>query len=152
MNLRAAVVAGIVAAVVSTFAQAAMWIVFTEAFPAILWRDTRFAAAIVLGRGALDGAWGTATIWIAATIVHFVLSTIYALLLSVAIRKLRIAMSLLAGGLFGAAIYLVNMHGFTALYPWFDESRDPITFAAHLVFGVTAALVYRRVDGRTQPG
>ncbi len=150
VNLRAAVVAGTAAAVLSTLAQVAMWNVFTDAFPAILWRDTRFAAAIVLGRGALDGTSGTATIWIAAMLVHFVLSIVYAMLLGMAIRNLGIAMSSLAGGLFGAAIYIVNMHGFAKLYPWFEQSREPITFAAHLVFGVAAALVYRRVDARAQ--
>ena len=153
VNLRAAVVAGTAAAIVSTLAQVAMWIVFTDAFPAILWRDTRFAAAIVLGRSALDGAaWSTATLWIAATLVHFVLSLVYALSMSMATRNLGMAMSLLAGGLFGVALYLVNMHGFTSLYPWFEQSRDPITLGAHVVFGVTVGFVYRRVEGRTQRG
>lgn len=150
VNLLAAVVAGTAAAIASTLAQVAMWIVFTDTFPAILWRDTRFAAAIVLGRSALDGAWAPATLWIAASLVHIVLSIVYALLLSAAIRNLRLAASLLAGGLFGVALYLVNMHGFTSLYPWFEQSRDPITLVAHLVFGVTAGYVYRRVEGRTQ--
>jgi hypothetical protein len=149
LNVRASVYAGIAAAVVSTVAQVAMWIAFTDAFPAILWRDTGMAAAILLGSGALADAFGTATIWIAATFVHFLLSIVYALLLGLVIHRRRMPAALLAGVLFGAALYVVNMHAFTLLYPWFEQARDPITLAAHAVFGLTAAFVYRRVDART---
>ena len=149
LNVRAGVYAGIAAAVVSTFAQVAMWIAFTDAFPAILWRDTRMAAAIVLGPGALAEAFGSATIWTAATVVHFLLSVVYALLLGFVIHRHAMPPALLAGVVFGSALYALNMHAFTLLYPWFVQARDPITLAAHAVFGLTAAFVYRRVDART---
>jgi hypothetical protein len=35
------------------------------------------------------------------------------------------------------------MYGLSALFPWFASSRDWITAAAHLAFGVALAGVYR---------
>lgn len=49
------------------------------------------------------------------------------------------------------ALYAVNLYGFTALFPWFAQLRDWITIAAHLVFGVTAASVYRWLETRRKP-
>lgn len=150
MNVRAAFIAGVVAAVVSTVAQMTMWVAFTNAFPAILWRDTRFAAAIVLGSGALSDT-SVLLIVTTATFIHFALSIVYALLLGIVIHRRVMHAALLIGTLSGAAIYVVNMYAFTAFFPWFVESRDAITLAAHIVFGATAAFVYRRLDGRLQP-
>ena len=150
LNLRASLCAGLAAAVVSTLAQVAAWIAFTDAFPAILWRDARFAAAIVLGKTALDDTHSFATVWVAATVVHFALSIAYAMLLGVALRKSTRLAAVLAGTFFGALIFVVNMHLLTRYFPWFIEARDPITLAAHVVFGVTAALVYRHLDSRSR--
>ena len=47
------------------------------------------------------------------------------------------------GGLFGVALYALNMYGFTAIFPWFAASRDGITLVAHIAFGVVAAGAYR---------
>jgi hypothetical protein len=149
MNARAGVCAGVAAGIAATLAQVFLWIAFTEAFPAVLVRDVRLTAAIVLGPGALDSASAAdMQTWIIATLVHFSLSIAYGIVLAAATHKLGLAASLLAGALFGLAVYALNMHGFTRLFPWFEAARDPITIAAHLVFGVTAAFVYRRAADR----
>ena len=151
MNVRAALVSGVAAGLVSTVAQVALWVTFTDAFPAILWRDTRFAAAILLGSRALESAQDVLLIASAATLIHFVLSFAYALLLAMAIHRRAMPVAIAIGALLGAAVYVVNMHAFTAFFPWFVEARDPITLAAHLVFGVTAVVVYRGLDRRASP-
>lgn len=149
-QVRAAIVAGVVAGIVSTLAQGVMWVTLTDSFPAILWRDTRFAAAIVLGDAALSGGRSAAAVWIAATLIHFVLSIVYASLLGVAVRTRTLPVAFLIGGVFGVALYVVNMYGFTTVYPWFAEARDPITLGAHVVFGATAAIVFRCMGDPTQ--
>jgi hypothetical protein len=53
LNWRAAIYSGVAAGFVATLAQFALWSVFTDALPAILYRDARFTAAIVMGRGVL---------------------------------------------------------------------------------------------------
>jgi hypothetical protein len=37
------------------------------------------------------------------------------------------------------ALYIINLYGFTALFPWFSIARDGITALTHLVFGLTLA-------------
>ena len=149
MNARAALCAGLAAGVVSTLAQLVLWWTLTHALPAILVRDARLAAAIVLGPAVLaPGHDPGAQVWIVATLVHFALSLAYGAVLAALIHRLAFGLSLVGGGVFGLALYALNMHGFTRIYPWFEAARDPITIATHVVFGVSAATVYRVVAAR----
>ena len=144
LDWRAALYAGIAAAILSTAIQTALWAALTDAFPGILYRDARFAAAIVMGPRALTPPasfdW---TVMSVATIVHFTLSIVYAFVLSALITRLRPLGALLAGAAFGLLVYGLNMYGFTTLFPWFEEDRDWITAAAHAAFGAIAAGVYK---------
>jgi hypothetical protein len=140
----AAVYAGVAAGILATIVQIVLWAIFTDALPAILYRDSRFAAAIVLGRGVLPPpASFDERIMLVATLVHFALAIAYALTLAWLIANLRVRTSLLAGAAFGLGLYAVNMYGFTAVFPWFASSRDWITAVTHLVFGTVLAAVYR---------
>ena len=138
----AGALAGIVAGVVATIAQVLLWLAFTDALPAIFVRDARMAAAIVLGEGALSRPDDDPAVLAVATIVHFALSIAYGVAIGCGVHRLRLATSIVAGGALGAALFAVNMFGFTRLWPWFEAARDGITFVAHLVFGVTAAWTY----------
>lgn len=148
-NLSAAVCAGIAAGILATVVQIALWSVFADALPTILFRDARFAAAILLGRGVLPPpASFNGPVMLVATLVHFTLSIAYGLALSPLISRLRTAPSLLAGAAFGLCLYGINMYGFTAVFPWFEATRDWITFVTHLVFGVAAAGTYKMLQQR----
>jgi uncharacterized membrane protein YagU involved in acid resistance len=117
-----------------------------DVFPEALFRDARLAAAIVLGRTVLPPpASFDAGVTAVATLVHFALSIAYGLAIAMLVRSLRWRASLLAGAAAGLAIYLANMYGFTALYPWFEQVRTWDTLLAHLAFGLVAAAVYRRL-------
>jgi uncharacterized membrane protein YagU involved in acid resistance len=149
VNLSAAVCAGIAAGILATVVQIALWSVFTDALPTILFRDARFAAAIVLGRGVLSPSVSfDGPVMLVATLVHFALSIAYGLTLSPLISRLRTAPSLLAGAAFGLCLYGINMYGFTAVFPWFDANRDWITLVTHMVFGVAVAGVYKMLRQR----
>ena len=140
----AAAYAGVAAGILATVVEIVLWSVFTDALPEILYRDTRFAAAIAIGPGALSPPAGFDwRVMLAATLVHFALSVVYALVLSRLISRLRAFPSLLAGAAFGLFLYALNMYGFTAVFPWFEAARDWITAAAHVAFGLAAAGVYR---------
>ena len=149
VNFNAAVYAGIVAGIFATAVQIALWSVFADALPTMLFRDARFAAAIVLGRKVLPPPasfdW---TVMLIATGVHFALSIAYGLALSVLIRRLRTLPSIFAGAVFGLCLYGINMYGFTAVFPWFQTARDSITLATHAAFGVAAAGVYKMLSQR----
>ncbi|KFG97748.1 sodium:proline symporter [Burkholderia paludis] len=132
------------AATGSTVAELLLWSAVGDDAIGNLWRDTRLTAAIVMGRHVLVPAAGLdASILGAATLVHLGLSLAYAAVLATMIRRLSLAAALLAGGVFGLALYGVNLYGFTAIFPWFIPVRGAITLAAHLVFGITAAAVWR---------
>jgi hypothetical protein len=144
VDARAAIYAGVAAGILATALQIVLWAIFTDAIPAILYRDSRFAAAIVLGPGVLPPpASFDPGIMMIAAVVHFALAIAYALLLAWLIAKLRMRTSLVVGAAFGLSVYALNMYGFTAVFPWFASSRDWITTLTHLVFGMVLAAVYR---------
>jgi hypothetical protein len=150
MNWTAAFAAGVVAAVVSTVVEVLLWATFTDALPAILWRDGRFAAAIVLGPGVLEpAATFDARAMLVATLLHGALSIVYAVVLAALVSGLQLASATVVGALFGLALYAINLYGFTVVFPWFVVDRDAITLAAHVVFGVSASATYVRLRHRT---
>jgi uncharacterized protein (DUF433 family) len=130
---------GLTAALTSALVQGVLWLMFTDAFPTILYRDVRLAAAIVLGPAVLDGPPGFpgTGVWVVAVAIHVALSLTYALVFCALTRTLRTAAAILAGGALGAGLFLVNMYGFTFLFPWFAAARDWITLVAHVAFGAS---------------
>lgn len=132
-----ALLAGLGAGVTATAVQLVLW--WLAAMPVLetLLRDARLTAAMVLGSSVLappsTAPW---TILVVATLIHFALSFVYALIPTHFAGRLRAAPALLAGALYGLGIYVVNMYGFTWLFPWFGMVRDWVTLLTHLVFGV----------------
>jgi hypothetical protein len=148
IDWRAALWAGIAAGVTATLAQVLLWIAFTDAFPGALLRDARLTAAIVLGESVLPPpATFDSGILLVSALIHFALSLAYSAVLARMLARLPMRLCLPIGAAFGLALYAVNLYGFTAVFPWFIQVRDWITLTAHIVFGVTAAAVYRRVAG-----
>ncbi|MBD5802458.1 hypothetical protein AZOA_18860 [Azoarcus sp. Aa7] len=138
IRLHAAAGAGIIAGTGATIAQMLLW--WFDGTPVIdtLLRDARLTAAIVMGTGVL----GQGPVWrwdvmAWATAIHFALSFIYALIAWPLARTLNVPSSVGVGALYGAAIYAINLHGFTHVFPWFDVSRGWVTILAHLVFGAS---------------
>ncbi len=141
---RATIWAGVIAGTVATLIQVLLWLVFTDDFPAILFRDARLTAALVLDDSVLPPpATFDVGIMLVATFIHFALSIAYATLLAPLAVRLGGASALLAGAVFGVALYIVNLYGFTVVFPWFAQARGWIALVAHGVFGVMAILVYR---------
>jgi hypothetical protein len=136
--------AGVIAGTLATLVQVLLWLIFTEDFPAILFRDARLTAALLLGRSVLPPpATFDAGIMLAATLVHFSLSILYAAMLAPFAVRLGSVPALLSGAVFGAALYIVNLYGFTAIFSWFAQARGWITLVAHVMFGVTIISAYR---------
>jgi len=53
------------------------------------------------------------------------------------------SLKLMLGHLIGVALYIVNLYGFTVIFPWFAQARGWITLIVHAVFCVTAILAYQ---------
>ncbi|MEO8187579.1 MAG: hypothetical protein ABI580_09485, partial [Burkholderiaceae bacterium] len=61
---------------------------------------------------------------------------------------LTTTMSIVAGAVFGLALYVVNFYGFTTLFPWFAMARGGLSIFVHLVFGIVAAWLYKEMQRR----
>ncbi|HEV8502690.1 MAG TPA: sodium:proline symporter [Casimicrobiaceae bacterium] len=145
MRWRAVLDAGIAAAIASTLVEVVAWLAFAADPAGRFDRDIRFAAALAMGPGVLASAEPVAAaILLAATGVHLALSLAYAAALSSLVAAWRGQRAIAVGAVFGVALYLINMHAMTHFFPWFAADRDAVTAAAHVVFGVVAAAVYRR--------
>jgi hypothetical protein len=143
MRVRAILLAAVVAGAVSTLVQVALWLVFTDAFPKVLYRDARLAAALVAGPWALRRPdQFDVYVLLIATLVHFALSIAFAAPLAPLVSRCAMAQALARGIAFGAVLYFVNLHLVTFVFPWFEASRGAIAFVAHVAFGASAALTY----------
>lgn len=141
---RAVVYAGIAAGIIATIGQIILWWVFGDALPSILFRDARLTAAIVLGRSVLPppATFDLKVIFV-STAIHFALSISYTLILAGFISRRDTLLSVLVGILYGVVLFVINMYGFTIIFPWFEQVRDWITFLTHAVFGLSAAAFYK---------
>jgi hypothetical protein len=121
------------------------------------WRVPQFVAALVMGPEALQAQGGAFdfTVIVAALATHYVLGVAFGLLLAEVLGLLPRAHAALTdaalGALFGLLLYVLNFHVLTAAAPWFVELRGAGTLAAHLAFGIVAALLYRRLRRPANP-
>lgn len=110
------------------------------------WGPPRMMGAIVLGRDVLPPpATFDMSAVAAAMMVHFPLSILYAFVLALALERLSLWPALLAGALFGLAIYFINFYGFTAWFPWFADARGLGSIAGHVLYGLVLAFSYKKL-------
>lgn len=135
--------AGVIGGAVATGVQMILWWVSSHPPVEMLLRDSRLAAGIILGRDVLPPPTTfDLKVMLAASLVHLVLSVLYGVLLAHLIGRAALRRAIVAGMAFGLALYVLNMYGFTALFPWFVLSRDWITAIAHAAFGMATAVSY----------
>jgi hypothetical protein len=130
-------IVGIGAGILATAAQIALWRLAGMPILETLFRDARLTAALLMGPGVLPppstGQWD---ILLVATLIHFALSIAYALLPAMLAARLPAGPAIVVGAVYGLGIYIVNLYGFTVLFPWFSVARDWVTLVTHLVFGM----------------
>ncbi len=130
-------IVGIGAGILATAAQIALWQLAGMPILETLFRDARLTAALLIGPGVLPppstAQWD---ILLVATLIHFALSIAYALLPAMLAARLPAGPAIIVGAVYRQGIYIVNLYGFTVLFPWFSVSRDWVTLVTHLVFGM----------------
>lgn len=116
------------------------------------WAVSHLIAAIVMGPATLQSSEFNVAVVGVALLAHYALGVVFGLLLAIAIASLSLDSSLgmvsVAGVVFGAFLYLLNFHGMTHFFPWFIHLRGTETLWTHLIFGVTAALLYWKLNRR----
>jgi hypothetical protein len=151
VNWRAAVGAGVIAGIGATGVELALWSAFTDALPQVFCRDARLAAAIVMGPEVLSPSYdGGARLLAVAALLHFTLSIGFGMLAAGIVEDRSVFASVLIGAAFGLVLYVVNMYGFTRMFPWFEVTRDWITATTHVAFGIIAASSYRTLARRRE--
>jgi hypothetical protein len=147
----AAVCAGLVGGAVLMLLELLWWTTDPLASP---WRSSHLVAAIVLGPGVLQSDGFALPVVGVALLTHYVLGMVFGALLAVIIAGFRYESSAgmleVIGLVFGAALYLLNFYGMSALFPWMAEMRGWSAFIGHLVFGMTMALIYPVLRRRRQ--
>lgn len=145
------------AAAVSGFVAGAALMVLDLLWSALVsgespWRTSHLIAAIVLGQDTLaSSAFGFSVVTV-ALVTHYALGVVFGLALAFIIAGFHWdtspGMTALVGAVFGLALYVLNFHAMTQIFPWFTELRGWPTLAAHLLFGIVAALMYRQLNRR----
>jgi ribose/xylose/arabinose/galactoside ABC-type transport system permease subunit len=114
------------------------------------WRNAQLVAAIVLGQEVtrVSGHLFSVEVIAVALATHYALGVVFGLVLGGIATALRLQADLMRmavlGTVFGVALYLFNFYVLARYFPWFDELRGMPTLIGQIVFGITAALLYRR--------
>ena len=143
-NLRAAVWAGVIAGLVFLILELVLVATIGGESP---WGPPRMIAAIAMGDGVLPPpATLDPGILAVALVVHFVLTLIYAAVFAwlVSLVRLSVPLIVIAGLVFGLALYAINFYGFTGMFPWFAMARNAISIFAHAVYGLVLGWIYAR--------
>lgn len=144
-DLAAAVAAGLIAGTIMMLLQLVL-------YPLILgtsaWDQPRLVAAIPLGTGVLPGvaSGADAGVAVAALVVHYLLSIIYAMIAAVVLDRVRFWPAVTLGAVGGFALYLINYYGFTSVFEWFAVSRNWVTTFTHISFGIGTAAAYKSLE------
>jgi len=150
------------AAAVSGFAAGAvlmvlelLWATLTNSMSP--WRISQLVAALVLGTDALQSPGDAFNMLIvaAALATHYAIGIAFGIILGFLSAGFHYdtgpGVLAMVGVVFGVLLYLFSFHVSTQVFWWFAELRGWSTLAAHVIFGVTASLLYWKL-ARRRPG
>jgi hypothetical protein len=147
----AAVVAGLVAGAVAMVIDLLWTTLMLGANP---WHTSHLVAAMVIGPDLLQGPTHAFSLGVVgvALLVHYVLGIVFGSIVAFIVTGFHYEGSLpmleIVGAVFGMALYFLNFYVFVRMFPWVAELRSGAYFVEHVVFGMTAALVYWKLARR----
>ncbi len=143
----AAAIAGFVAGAVVMVMELLWSIVVLDISP---WAAPHLVAAIVMGPSALESTAFSVSVVTVALLTHYVLGAIVGVILASIIAPFHFDSSILMiasiGAMFGLVLYIFNFYGMVHIFPWFAGMRNGVTLTSHLLFGITAAIMYRQLE------
>lgn len=104
----------------------------------------RYFAALVLGSKVLTQT--GANILVTGIVVHYVLSLVFALVITLVVHRWGMVVGIVGGVIMGVAIYGINLYTVTLLFPWFFAINSPVILLCHAIFGAVAGGVYEMFD------
>jgi len=144
------------AAAVSGFAAGAVLMVLDLLWSAVFspegpWRTSHMIAPIFVGSQSLptSGYQFSLEVVAIALAIHYALGTVFGLVIAALLAQLKLdsspGIATVAGASMGFALYVINFDLLVVFFPWLVALRGVATIAAHVVFGVVAALLYCRL-------
>jgi len=144
------------AAAVAGFAAGAVLMVLDLIWSSIFspdgpWRTSHMIAPIFVGTDSLRTADYSFSIGVVgvALATHYVLGILFGLVLAAIMVQFDLDATprdaLVAGAVLGTLLYLINFNVLVGFFPWVADLRGLDTAAAHVVFGIVAALLYWRL-------
>jgi hypothetical protein len=148
MDKRAAVIAGLLAAVISLLlGMGVLQFLHEYAFGL-----PRLLATIALGRPALDPALTSDVMaLVVGSTVHLVLGLLFAFVISFTLHRWGFLVGLIGGGLFGLALYAINTYTMSAFFPEFYDYRSWFMVGLHVVFGALCGGIYEAIERDNRP-
>lgn len=119
------------------------------------WQATHMIAALVMSWDVLQTSGYSLGVTAAALLVHYALGVAFGVMLAAIIAPFRldssVALALAAGAVFGLLLYVLNFYGMAGVYTWFVALRGWPTAIAHVIFGMTAAFIYLKLERPSRP-
>lgn len=111
------------------------------------WIFIHYIASLVMGEGVVaPPITFDPLVTVVALVVHFALSLIFALILAIIIHRWGLLVGIVLGGVFGLALYAINIYALTVFFPWFFAMNHWTYIVAHIVFGAVAGGVYEALE------
>ncbi len=145
------------AAAVSGFAAGAILMVLelfwtTAVINTSPWATSRMIAAAVMGAETMQEAGFSLSVVTVALLTHYTLGVLFGMALVAVSAPLRLDVAprtaLPAGAVFGAALYVISFYGMVHWLPWLAGIRGTPAIAAHLIFGMSTAVLYLKLARR----
>lgn len=147
----AAAVAGLVAGAVAMVIDLLWTTLVLGANP---WHTAHQVAALLLGPDTLLGDTQSFKVGIVAValLIHYLLGMLFGGLVAYVATGYQYEGSLpmleLLGASLGLVLFLLNFYALQPLFPWVEQMRSGAYLLEHMVFGMTAAVVYGRLARR----
>lgn len=123
----------------------------TNLMGATPWTIPHKVAAILMGPQALQSYEFSASVVGVALFTHYVLGIVFGMILAAVMAPFHFdsspSMAVAVGAIFGLFLYLLNFYGMARLFPWFMDMRGWPNLIAHLIFGMSAAFMYWKLEG-----
>ena len=119
------------------------------------WIVSRKVAALVMGQEALQSTAFSLGVITVALVTHYALGIFSGVAIGTLIAgfhwETSLGMMQIIGAAFGLVIYAVNFYALAPLFPWFADLRGWSALIGHVVFGISAALIYWKLSLRGTP-
>ncbi|HJV53323.1 MAG TPA: hypothetical protein VJ652_17790 [Noviherbaspirillum sp.] len=123
----------------------------TNLMGATPWTVSHKVAAILMGPQVAQSHDFSIAVVSVALVTHYVLGIVFGMILAAIMAPFRFdsspSMAVAIGAIFGLLLYLLNFYGLARMFPWFMDLRGWPNLIGHLIFGMTAAFMYWKLEG-----